>query len=115
LTPSTTGLPWPLPTYLTLSFAPDGTPIAGAPSSLFRLLNAQAPTSTWEGVIGKAVQTWTLNANLNVNVVNDGGQPFGTAGALRQPCQAVFSGIASLAMRRRRSRPDPTPTWERPH
>jgi hypothetical protein len=29
--------------------------------------------------------------------------------------QAVFSEIASLAMRRRRSRPDPTPTWERPH
>src|SRR5690242_17852448 len=37
------------------------------------------------------------------------------AGALRQPYQAVFSGIASLATRHGRSRPDPTPTWERPH
>jgi predicted Zn-dependent protease len=81
-TPSTTGVPWPDPIHLTLSFAPDGTNIGGTPSGLFALLNPQAPIATWQRTILRAVQTWAVNANVNVSVVTDGGQPFGTTGAV---------------------------------
>jgi hypothetical protein len=38
------GLPWLDPTHLTLSFAPDGTEIAGTQSVLFQTLDSQFPT-----------------------------------------------------------------------
>jgi hypothetical protein len=80
-TPADFGVPWSNANYLTLSFAPDGTQIAGQASSLFATLNAQAPTAAWEADILSAVQTWTVNTNLNVGVVPDNGQPFGTSGS----------------------------------
>src|SRR5437870_2690660 len=75
--PATSGITWPDGGQLTLSFVPDGTPVAGSTSSLFRTLNAAAPTATWEREILRAFETWTANANLNVGVVSDGGQPLG--------------------------------------
>jgi hypothetical protein len=78
--PAIFGTPWPDPLHLTLSFAPDGTNIAGHQSTLFQTLNAQQPTAAWQGAILRAVQTWVVNANLSVGVVPDGGQPFGTPG-----------------------------------
>jgi predicted Zn-dependent protease len=81
ITPVTFGVAWPDPGHLTVSFAPDGTQAAGAPSSLFRTLNAVAPTATWQTEVARALQTWAVNGNLNVGVVPDGGQPFGTTGA----------------------------------
>jgi hypothetical protein len=78
--PALYGVPWSDPQHLTLSFAPDATPIAGHTSNLFATLNAQMPTATWEGEILAAVQTWAASTNLSVGVVADGGQPFGTSG-----------------------------------
>ena len=69
--PTTTGLPWPDGRHLTLSFAPAGTPIAGHRSD---------PTDPWRLEILRAFQTWAVQANLNIGVVPDGGQPFGAAG-----------------------------------
>jgi hypothetical protein len=83
LTPSPFGQPWPDPGHLTLSFAPDGTSAGGTPSNLFRLLNAQAPTSAWETTILRAFQTWAVNSNVNIGLVSDGGQPLGTTGAVQ--------------------------------
>jgi hypothetical protein len=78
--PALYGVPWSDPQHLTLSFAPDGTQIAGHTSNLFAALNAQMPTASWEGEVLAAVQAWAANTNLSVGVVPDGGQPFGTPG-----------------------------------
>ncbi len=80
LTPVTFGIPWPAAERLTLSFAPDGTQIAGHTSELFQALNAGAATAVWQREILRAFQTWAVHANINVGVTSDGGQPFGVAG-----------------------------------
>ncbi len=82
-TPSTLGQPWPNPGQLTLSFAPDTTLINGAPSNLFATLNRVAPTSQWEQAILKAFQSWVPYTNVNIGVVADGGEPFGTSGSVQ--------------------------------
>lgn len=79
---ATTGVAWPDPTHLTLSFVPDGTSIDGQGSVLFGMLNSQAPTAVWQREILRAVQSWADLANIDVSVVPDGGQPLGATGAL---------------------------------
>ena len=75
------GSPWPEASQLTLSFAPDGTTAGNRTSDLFSTLNAVAPTATWQHEILRAFQTWAVQSNINIGVVPDGGQPFGTPGA----------------------------------
>ncbi len=82
-TPALFGSPWPDPQHLTLSFVPDGTPIAGSGSNLFQSLNAVKPAAQWQNEMLRAIQTWESVANINVTVVPDGGQPFGTSGNLQ--------------------------------
>lgn len=72
--------PWPESLSMTLSFAPDGTAVGARQSSLFQTLNQQFHTADWRDAILRAVQTWTAEANLNVGLVPDGGQAFGTLG-----------------------------------
>src|ERR1700687_2511381 len=82
LTPAAWGIAWPNPGHLTLSFVPDGTAVSNAQSSLFKTLNANAPSSAaWKAEILRALQTWAINANINIAVVPDGGQPLGASGA----------------------------------
>ncbi|HEV3263091.1 MAG TPA: matrixin family metalloprotease [Gemmataceae bacterium] len=76
--PAVFGVPWSNPSHLALSFAPDGTRIGGQTSSLFATLDAQEPTAAWQAIVLRALQTWADNTNLNIGVVPDGGQPFGT-------------------------------------
>ncbi|HEV3116029.1 MAG TPA: matrixin family metalloprotease [Gemmataceae bacterium] len=83
ITPATWGIAWPNPGHMTLSFVPDGTGVSNAQSSLFQSLNANAPTSAWQAEILRALQTWAINANINIAVVNDGGQPLGASGAIQ--------------------------------
>src|SRR6185312_8892411 len=78
--PATFGVPWADPSRLTLSFAPDGTAIAAHTSSLFQTLGAQQPTAIWQKENLQAFQTWAVQANINIGLVSDGGQAFGTAG-----------------------------------
>jgi hypothetical protein len=80
---ATWGVPWPNPQHVTVSFVPDGTAIGSAQSNLFQTLNSQAPTNVWETTILQAIKTWAANTNINVALVNDGGQPIGTSGALQ--------------------------------
>lgn len=82
LTPATTGITWPDPGHLTLSFMPDGADVGGTPSDLYSLLNAQAPTAAWQTAVLRAMQTWLTPTNINVGLVADGGQPAGTTGAI---------------------------------
>jgi hypothetical protein len=81
LTPSQWGIAWPTPGHLTLSFVPDGTSVSGNPSNLMQTLNGSAPTASWEAEILRAFQAWSVNANINISVVPDGGQPLGASGA----------------------------------
>ena len=78
------GLPWRDPMHLTLSFVPDGTPIAGDTSNLFQDLNSQFPsTSAWQDDIVSAFQTWAAQTNISVGLVTDDGSPLGAAGLMQ--------------------------------
>ena len=82
--PATFGVPWPDPQHLTVSFAPDNTSANGSPSALFQTLNHTAPTTAaWQTEILRALQTWAIQANINIGIVTDGGQPIGITGSLQ--------------------------------
>ena len=74
------GVPWLMAPDLTISFAPDGTDIAGYSNTLHETLNSVAPSSAWEEAIVRAFQTWAQHIGTAVNVVGDGGNPFGAPG-----------------------------------
>lgn len=77
LTP-TTGIPWPNPGNLTLSFAPNGTQTGnGTTSSLYSMFGS-IPQASWETQILEAFQTWAVQANINIGLVSDDGAPIGT-------------------------------------
>src|SRR5438067_5146630 len=77
LTP-TWGVSWYNPGALTLSFVPDGTDVSGSPSNLNALLGPNS--AAWKKEILRAFQTWAVEANINIGLVPDGGQPLGVAG-----------------------------------
>jgi Matrixin len=78
------GLPWRDPLHLTLSFAPDGTSIAGNSSGLFQDLDARFPSIVaWQDDIVRAFQTWAAETNISLGLVADNGAPFGTAGLMQ--------------------------------
>lgn len=84
--PSVVSNPWPDAKRLTLSFVPDGTPVAGTTSKLFQTMNSQFHTSNpnvWQKEIVKAFSTWAKAAKMNITVVKDGGQPIGAAGDIQ--------------------------------
>lgn len=83
MVPATFGIPWPNPGHLTLSFAPDGTQVGNQQSQLFKLLDAVAPTQTWQNTIVQAFQTWAAQTNINLSVAQDNGSPLGTVGPLQ--------------------------------
>lgn len=75
--PATFGTPWPDGEHLTLSFAPDGTAVGGAPSD-FAALGPAARRA-----VLAAFQQWAAHANVNVGLVADSGAAFGTGGAVQ--------------------------------
>jgi hypothetical protein len=84
IVPSMMGLAWQDPTHLTLSFAPDGTEIAGESSVLFQTLNSQFPSTTsWQDVVAQAFQTWATETNVSIGLRTDNGAPFGVAGPMQ--------------------------------
>ncbi|HEY8504193.1 MAG TPA: matrixin family metalloprotease [Gemmataceae bacterium] len=82
-TPATFGSPWPDSAHLTLSFAPDGTDVAGHTSRLAEHLGAGLPESVWKTEILRAFQTWAVHGNINIGVVADAGAPFGAPGPVQ--------------------------------
>ncbi len=79
--PSVFGMPWPDGDHLTLSFAPDGTSIAGTPSNFQQLASKLGPQSEYQ--ILEAFETWVVNANLNIGLVPDAGAAFGVGRAVQ--------------------------------
>ncbi len=85
--PTVFGNPWPNAGHLTLSFAPDGVGIAGysqqalgevATSSLYSKLALAGTTAAWKMEILRAFQTWAVQTNMNIGLVDDAGRDFGT-------------------------------------
>ena len=84
LTPSAYGQQWLAPQQLTLSLAPNGTPVGSVKSNLLDFLGHQATTATGEEEILRAFQTWAVSSNLNIGLVNEqGGYALGTAGLIQ--------------------------------
>ena len=66
-----------------MSFAPDGTQVAGKSSALFDHLSSIGDIDQWQEAILRAFQTWSVNTNADIGVVEDGGQPFGSDGEMQ--------------------------------
>src|SRR5262249_11567403 len=82
--PSPRGLPWRDATHLTLSIAPDGTPIVGHQSELFQALSRRFTSpAAWQAELVRAFQTWAVYANLSVGLTADSGDRFGIAGRMQ--------------------------------
>jgi hypothetical protein len=79
-TPATWGNPWPDASHLTVSLAPDGTPVGDRQSNLFQALNAQTG-GAWQREILRGLQTWAASANINLGLTADAGLAAGTRGA----------------------------------
>ncbi|NOZ39555.1 MAG: LEPR-XLL domain-containing protein, partial [Planctomycetes bacterium] len=70
--------------HLSLSFAPDGTDIAGQSNSLAARFDAIAPRADWQETILRAFQTWAVETNSDIGVVADGGDQFGSPGPIQK-------------------------------
>src|SRR5262245_40934381 len=81
LVPANWGNPWPDANHLTLSFAPDGTAVGRGTSTLIAAVDAMSPRALWQREVLRAFQTWAINANINIAVVSDEGQPLGATGS----------------------------------
>ncbi len=84
--------------YLTLSFAPDGTDVAGQPSELAATFDQVAPTTLWQDAILRAFQTWAVHTNADIGLVADSGLPLGTAGATNRDLRFGDVRIAGAAL-----------------
>jgi hypothetical protein len=84
--------------YLTLSFADDGVEVAGQSNTLAAEFDSLAPFAVWQATILRAFQAWTSRTNADIGVVDDGGQPFGSAGNDRGDSQFGDVRIAAIAM-----------------
>lgn len=74
------GNPWPDALHLTASFVPDETQIVDQSSNLFESLGQNYDSETWQTEILRAFQTWAVHANINIGLVDDGGQALGSPG-----------------------------------
>src|SRR5688572_25221819 len=81
--PAVFGAPWPDAGHLTLSLLPDGTDTAGGDSSLYALLDAAYPREVWQRELLLAFQTWAEQANINIALVDDSGDPLGADGVVQ--------------------------------
>jgi hypothetical protein len=90
--------PWPNPAHLSLSFAPDGTQVAGQSSALFETLEAPMPEPEWQREILRAFQAWAEMADFNISVVADSGDPIGTPGQMQGDPRFGDIRIAAVQM-----------------
>ena len=92
ITPSAYGQPWLNPEGLTLSFVQNGTSAGAANSNLLDFLGHMTnvpsglgnPNAAGEEEILRAFQTWAVDSNINIGLVNEqGGMALGTAGLIQ--------------------------------
>jgi hypothetical protein len=93
-----TAIAWEDPDHLTASFAPDGTKIAGQVSTFnksFAALGTPAQLQQW---ISEVFQTWSKSANVNIGIVKDGGQDFGSPGETQGDTRFGDVRIGAISM-----------------
>jgi len=73
------GVPWSAPN-LTISFAPDGTNVAGYESTLFQSFEALGDATAWQDAIMRGFETWAQYSVASISTVADNGDSFGTPG-----------------------------------
>ena len=92
------GILWGNAPHLTLSFAPDDTLIGEEPNALFATLGSIAAEASWQSAILQAFQNWAVHTNIDIGVVPDGGQPFGSPGPTQQAPRFGDIRIGALPM-----------------
>lgn len=91
------GLPWAAPN-LTISFAPDGTNVAGYESSLFAKFDSLATSSDWQAAIVQGFDTWAQHAATSVSTTADSGDAFGTPGPTQADSRFGDVRVAAVPM-----------------
>ncbi|MFK7818626.1 MAG: matrixin family metalloprotease [Planctomycetaceae bacterium] len=76
-----TAIAWADAPNLGISFAPDGTDIAGYENDLQEALDSIAPRSEWQATIQQAFDAWTTHIDADTHLVPDNGDRFGISGA----------------------------------
>src|SRR5262249_61482726 len=88
--PAVFGEPWLDGRHVTLSFAGDGTPVSGVGSNLTATLTPLALDAAKLEII-RAFQSWVVNTNLNVGVVDDSNLALCAVGSVQ--CRAPSARI----------------------
>ena len=81
LSAAASGIAWVNAPSLDVSFAPDGTDVAGHQSNLHDAFNRIAPEAEWQSAILDAFSVWTTHIDAEVGTTSDSGDPFGAPGA----------------------------------
>ncbi len=74
------GTPWPEPRDLTISFPADGVQVGTYSNDIRETLDQVADRQQWEELALRALQTWSIHADINVGLRNDYDLDFGTPG-----------------------------------
>jgi Matrixin/Bacterial pre-peptidase C-terminal domain len=84
LTPTIYGQQWLNSQNLTVSFVPNGTQVGNTNSNLLDFLSHGPTQAVGEEEILRALQTWAVNANINIGLVNEqGGIALGAPGLIQ--------------------------------
>ncbi len=68
---------------LTVSMAPDGTPVGQQDSRLYQGLSSLGTTAQWQAALAEAFQKWAIQSNINFGLVDDSGVASGVYGPTR--------------------------------
>ncbi len=93
-----TGFLWGDAPQLTLSFAEEGTNVAGLQSALHGAFDGLAGADVWQGTVLRAFQTWASLTNGDIGVVSDGGLPFGVPGLARDDSRFGDVRVAAVPL-----------------
>jgi len=91
------GVPWSAPD-LTISFAPDGTQVAGYESTLFQSLGEFGASTEWQDAIVRGFETWAQHAAASISTQADSGDDFGTSGPTQGDSRFGDVRVAALPM-----------------
>ena len=72
---------WANDGQISISFAPDGTDIAGQESKLFETFDAIESQAEWQTAVLRAFQTWSDHIAVDFGIVSDSGSPLGVSGS----------------------------------
>ncbi len=83
---------------MTLSFAEEGTHVAGLQNALQATFGALGSAEAWQGTVLRAFQTWASLTNGDIGVVADNGMPFGVPGLSRDDARFGDIRVAAVPM-----------------